>query len=94
MGAVNVPFTRIEGNELIVDGYSGTVIFNPTLEIRAAYEDIMEEEKLVSRGLEALRDLSCETLDGKNLQLWVSTGLASDVSQTGPHCSHLAHCRT
>ena len=82
MGAVNVPFTRIEGSELIVDGYSGTVIFNPTLDIRAAYEDIIEEEKLVSRGLEALKDLDCETLDGKHLQLWVNTGLASDVSRS------------
>ncbi len=82
MGAVDVPFTRIEGNELIVDGYSGTVFFNPSLDLRAGYEDILEEERLVSRGLEALKDLSCETTDGHRMQLWVNTGLASDVARS------------
>ncbi len=82
MGAVEVPFTQIEGSELIVDGYSGTVIFNPTLDVRAAYEDIREEEKLVSRGLEALKDLRCETIDGVGVKLWVNTGLASDVTRS------------
>ena len=82
MGAVDIPFTQIEGCELIVDGYAGMVYFNPSLDLRASYEQIAEEEKLVSIGLEALNDLSCETVDGHKVTLWVNTGLASDVSRS------------
>lgn len=82
MGAVDVPFTQIEGSELIVDGYAGLVYFNPTLELRATYEEISAEEALVSKGLEALKDLNCETIDGHKIALWVNTGLASDVTRS------------
>ncbi len=79
MGAVDLPFTQIEGRELIVDGYAGLVYYNPSAELAQHYEAIVEEEQLVSRGLEALKDLSCETSDGHRVSLWVNTGLASDV---------------
>ncbi|MBR9805348.1 phosphoenolpyruvate--protein phosphotransferase, partial [bacterium] len=79
MGAVDLPFTEVEAERLIVDGYTGVVFFNPAPEIEARYEEIVEEERLVSRGLEALRDLACETSDGHRVSLWVNTGLASDV---------------
>lgn len=85
MGAVDLPFTEIEGSELIVDGYSGVVYYNPSLELRATYRQIAEEEQLVSRGLEALKDLSCETTDGHKVSLLVNTGLASDVSRSLDH---------
>ena len=79
MGAVDNPFMQVEGTELIVDGYVGLVYFNPTIELLASYEEIVEEERLVSRGLEALKDLSCETTDNHRVSLWVNTGLASDI---------------
>ena len=79
MGAVDIPYTQIEGSEIIVDGYAGLIYFHPSSELRAKYEEIIEEERLVSRGLEALRDLPCETPDGHSVSLWVNTGLASDV---------------
>jgi len=79
MGAVDIPFMQVEGTELIVDGYAGLVYFNPTIELLASYEEIVEEERLVSRGLEALKDLNCETTDQHRVSLWVNTGLASDI---------------
>ncbi len=79
MGAVDIPFMQVEGTELIVDGYAGLVYFNPTIELLASYEEIVEEERLVSRGLEALKDLNCETTDKHRVSLWVNTGLASDI---------------
>lgn len=82
MGAADIPFTEIEGRELIVDGYSGTVFFNPSLDLRTKYEQVLEEESLVSRGLEELKDLRCETTDGHPLKLWVNTGLASDLGRS------------
>ena len=79
MGAADVPFMQLDGSELIVDGYAGLVYFNPAVELLASYEAIVEEERLVSRGLEALKDLSCETTDNHRVSLWVNTGLASDI---------------
>jgi phosphotransferase system enzyme I (PtsP) len=85
MGAVDVPFTEVDGSELIVDGYAGVVYFNPSLELRTSYQEIAEEEQLVSKGLEALKDLKCETTDGHTVALWVNTGLASDASRSLDH---------
>lgn len=82
MGAVDIPFTQVENSELIVDGYAGIVYFNPNAELLSSYEEIVAEERLVSRGLEALKDLSCETTDGHRISLWVNTGLASDISRS------------
>ena len=82
MGAVDLPFTQIEGADLIVDGYAGLVYYNPSEELLAKYEEVVEEERLVSRGLEALKDLPCETSDGHRVSLWVNTGLASDISRS------------
>ena len=82
MGAADIPFTRIEGKDVIVDGYTGSVFFNPSEELRDKYQEIVEEERLVSRGLEALSDLHCETTDGHRVSLWVNTGLGSDVARS------------
>ena len=79
MGAVDIPFTQVEDSELIVDGYAGIVYFNPNAELLGSYEEIVAEERLVSRGLEALKDY-CETT--VCISLWVNTGLASDISRS------------
>lgn len=79
MGAVDLPFTQMENLDLIVDGYNGTVFTNASSELYSHYQDIFEEERLVSRGLEALRDLPCETVDGHRIPLHVNTGLMADV---------------
>lgn len=85
MGAVDFPFTEIEGSDLVVDGYSGLVYYNPSIDLLASYEQVVEEEALVSRGLEMLKDLPCETLDGRKVALWANTGLASDINRSLDH---------
>ncbi len=79
MGALDLPFTQMDGLELIVDGYDGIVYTNASKEIYKHYEDIFEEEKLIARGLESLRDLPCETTDGYRIPLLVNTGLMADI---------------
>lgn len=79
MGAVDLPFAKLDGRELICDGYNGIVFTNASAELRKRYEDIFDEEKLISRGLEALKDLPCQTLDGHRIPLLVNTGLMADV---------------
>ncbi len=82
MGAIDLPYTRLQDRELIIDGYNGEVHLNPSDEFRARFEDLVAEDQALSRDLEALRDAPCETLDNKRLPLWVNTGLMVDVARS------------
>ncbi|MDJ0877034.1 MAG: phosphoenolpyruvate--protein phosphotransferase [Halieaceae bacterium] len=82
MGAIDLPYTRLQDRELIIDGYNGEVHLNPSDEFRARFEDLVAEDQAMSRDLEALRDVPCETRDHKRLPLWVNTGLMADVARS------------
>ncbi|SDH19164.1 phosphotransferase system, enzyme I, PtsP [Pseudomonas flavescens] len=79
MGAVELPYSKIDGIQLIVDGYHGEVFTNPSEILRKQYADVVEEDRQLAKGLDALRALPCETLDGHHMPLWVNTGLLADV---------------
>jgi len=79
MGIRDLPFSELDGKEIIVDGYNGRVYSNPSEELRERYQEIVREEEQLSEGLEIIKDLPCETLDGHRVQLWVNTGLMTDV---------------
>lgn len=82
MGASDLPYTQIEHASLVVDGYSGYVHYNPTPEVSEHFRALLEEDQAMSQGLEALRDLPSETLDGHRMPLWVNTGLMADVARS------------
>lgn len=79
MGAVDLPFTQIDGRPIIVDGYKGTVYCDPGAQLRKQYKAIFLEEQALVKGLEALKDLPCETKDRYRMPLHVNTGLMADV---------------
>lgn len=79
MAAVDLPYTQVDGRTMIVDGYKGTVYTDPGPELRKHYKAIYLEEQELVKGLEALKDLPCETTDHYRLPLWVNTGLMTDV---------------
>lgn len=79
MGAVDLPFMQMDGRPVIVDGYRGAVYSDPNEHILKHYTAIDIEEQALFKGLEALKDLPCETNDGYRLPLWVNTGLMADV---------------
>ena len=78
MGAVDLPWGRLEGEEVIVDGHTGQVIVSPREELRQTYMQQIYEEKLLAADLEKLTDEPCVTADGHHLSLWVNTGLRLD----------------
>ncbi|HIF75076.1 MAG TPA: phosphoenolpyruvate--protein phosphotransferase [Porticoccaceae bacterium] len=82
MGVVDLPYNQLDGRELIVDGYKGEVISNPSDQLRNRYLEIIKEQDQLIQGLEGLKDLPCETSDGHRVHLWVNTGLMSDVMQS------------
>ena len=79
MGVANFPFADLDGQELILDGHNGRVYTNPSDSLRQRYMEVVREEVQLSEELEAIRDLPCVTLDGHRVELWVNTGLLTDV---------------
>jgi len=79
MGAVDLPYTQLHGKEVIIDGYKGEVITNPSDQIRARFLETIQEQDQLDKGLEGLKDLPCETADQHRVHLWVNTGLMTDV---------------
>ncbi|GLS25327.1 phosphoenolpyruvate--protein phosphotransferase [Marinibactrum halimedae] len=82
MGAVDLPYTRLGQRNIVVDGYRGVVVTDPSEELSRQYQSIVAEEQALVRGLEALKDLPCETLDKHRISLWVNTGLMADVMRS------------
>ena len=82
MGAVDLPYARLQDRELIIDGYNGIVHINPLPEIRQRFQQVLDDDNALSRDLESLRDEPCVTLDGHRMPLWVNTGLMIDVTRS------------
>jgi phosphotransferase system enzyme I (PtsP) len=82
MGAVDLPYEKLEGMEVIVDGYKGEVITNPSDQMRERFQNTIEEQNQLIQGLQGLKDLPCETADKHRVSLWVNTGLMTDVMQS------------
>ncbi len=79
MGAVDLPFHQLDGKQLIVDGYKGEVVTNPSAHLLEQFRATIREEEELNRDLAGLRDLPCETADRHRVSLQVNTGLMSDV---------------
>ncbi|KAA0876645.1 phosphoenolpyruvate--protein phosphotransferase [Nitrincola tapanii] len=82
MGVVDLPYRRLNGREVVVDGYNGRLYVNPSDELLQAYGRILNDEKAMATELQALHDLPAITTDGYRLPLWVNTGLAADVARS------------
>ena len=85
MGVVDLPYRKLDGRQLIVDGYNGQVYSNPSDQMLNRYREVIKEEAELVRGLEGLINLPCETPDKHQVNLWVNTGLMSDVVRSLDH---------
>ncbi|MBL4799078.1 MAG: phosphoenolpyruvate--protein phosphotransferase [Oleispira sp.] len=79
MGVVDVPYAQLDGLELVVDGYRGRIYSQPSDQLREQYENIYQEEQILNKDLECLRDKPAITQDGYRIPLWVNTGLITDA---------------
>ena len=82
MGVVDLPINLLDGREVILDGYKGELIGNPSETVRQRYENTIREQAELIAGLEELKDLPCITADKHRVHLWVNTGLISDVARS------------
>jgi len=79
MGAIDLPWAELDGQELIVDGFTGDVVSSATRTLRRSYLQRQREEKILNKDLQKLRDIPCITPDGFRFSLWVNTGLRQDT---------------
>ncbi len=82
VGAGDLPVARMDGRELIVDGYLGKVYVQPSATLLTEYNRLLREEKQLAAGLAELRDLPAITQDGLRMPLYANTGLLSDVASS------------
>jgi phosphotransferase system enzyme I (PtsP) len=82
MGVGDLPINRLEGKQLVLDGYSGRVLIEPSQAVTQEYRRLMREEAELSAGLLSLREVAAETADGVQLQLHANTGLMSDINSS------------
>jgi len=80
MGASDLPIARLEGKELIVDGYLGWVFVQPNDDIKEEFVRLEREERELSEHLESLRALDTVTLDDHQVSLFANTGLQAEIS--------------
>lgn len=85
MGAADVPYSFMQGRELIVDGFYGDVYLNPSRTLRDHYETVRSEEEEFFGGLAELKDEPATTLDGHRVALWVNIGLSTDAERSLQH---------
>lgn len=75
MGAVDFPVANIDNQPLIVDGFYGEVICNPSQRTIEHYETLIAGERELAEELEELKEFKGVTLDGWRVGLWVNIGL-------------------
>ena len=76
---VDFPAARIDGKEVIVDGYRGQVYIEPTRAIHDEFKQLSAEEQELSADLAALQDLPSITPDGAHIPLHINSGLLATV---------------
>jgi len=79
MGAVDLPWSDLEGQKVIVDGHSGQILIEPTPEVERAFQEVFHKEQLLAADLLATRDEPSVTACGEAIALWVNTGLRVDT---------------
>lgn len=95
MGVSDLPVGRVEGRELVVDGYRGRVYVAPGPAVRAEYRRLEEDDRALSDELQALRDLPAETTDSYQIPLYLNTGLVSESRPMGiEECAGVGLYRT
>ena len=78
MGATNLPYTRMEGLPVVVDGYSGKAYIHPKQELLNHLLMYIEQEERIADSLLELKDKPALTTDGFRVSLYVNSGLMSD----------------
>ncbi|MCL4120500.1 UNVERIFIED_CONTAM: hypothetical protein GTU68_039021 [Idotea baltica] len=81
MAATTLPYTKIDGISLVVDGSHGKVFTNPSDQLCRRYADFVKKELQLGRELDLLGMTPCSTRDGYRMPLGANIGLLSDIDR-------------
>ncbi len=87
MGVADLPFNRLEGKDLILDGYSGRVFVEPGEAVRKEYARVEREERELSMHMESFVARSARTPDGEHVPVYVNSGLVAEINTHLQSCS-------
>lgn len=73
------------GTYVLLDGYNGIVILNPSDQTLWEYGELEEKESEVERRLSQLRETECKTLDGRHVTLSANIRMPDDVASVQEH---------
>ncbi len=80
MGVTDLPVGRMDGRDVIIDGYRGRVYVSPAPSICAEYEQVAAADRALSAELLSERSLPCCTADGVPVSLYLNTGLVLETN--------------
>lgn len=78
MGIGSIPFARLDGRQLVVDGYGGKVHVDPGPGVRREFTRLIAEEQQLTANLAQLENEPAVTPDGAKIALYVNAGLTLD----------------
>jgi phosphotransferase system enzyme I (PtsP) len=79
MGTGYLPLSRLNGREVIVDGYTGQCHIDPNRQVRKEYLRLEAEERELAQGLANLEGKPAITPDGIRIPVYVNSGLLADL---------------
>jgi phosphotransferase system enzyme I (PtsP) len=79
MGIGEVSLQRLDGRELVLDGYLGRVYIEPKGKVRQEFIRVKREEQELAEALSLYRNRPAETLDGLRVPLGVNVSSAAEA---------------
>ncbi len=79
MGATDLPVGRLDGSEVLVDGYTGRVYIQPSAQVKSEFQRLASEEAELSEELKSMAFKEAITPDGVHVPVYVNGGLMADV---------------
>jgi phosphotransferase system enzyme I (PtsP) len=80
MGVADLPVGRLEGREVVVDGYVGRVYIRLNPQLKSEFERLATEERQLDEGLRKEAYQPAAMKDGREVPVYANTGLLSDIS--------------
>ncbi|MEC8308529.1 MAG: phosphoenolpyruvate--protein phosphotransferase [Pseudomonadota bacterium] len=81
MGAVDLPLGDISGAHLIVDGWRGEVIVEPSERVLSEYQRAIQDAAILEMDLEQVESGTAVTSDGQHVYLMLNAGPFGELSK-------------
>lgn len=78
MGVTDVPLLQLEGDRIIIDGYSGNLLIGPPDDVLREYQELVNEEQALEQELLVETHLPAKSIDGEPISLMLNAGLGTE----------------